>query len=44
MLRLSYWVFPIIGGLVWLGTLLGLFLHCTQYMKFNTLCMFVYSC
>lgn len=29
MLRLSYWVFPIIGGLVWLGTLLGLFLHCT---------------
>ncbi|KAG6357152.1 hypothetical protein INS49_015029 [Diaporthe citri] len=27
MLRLSYWVFPIIAGLVWLGTLLGLFLH-----------------
>ncbi|KAH8908461.1 hypothetical protein BR93DRAFT_925584 [Coniochaeta sp. PMI_546] len=24
MLRLSYWVFPIISGLVWLGTLLGL--------------------
>lgn len=28
MLRLSYWVFPIVAGLVWLGTLLGLFLHC----------------
>ncbi|KAI3392880.1 hypothetical protein diail_5013 [Diaporthe ilicicola] len=27
MLRLSYWVFPIISGLVWLGTLLGLLLH-----------------
>ncbi|RWA11226.1 hypothetical protein EKO27_g3862 [Xylaria grammica] len=23
----SYWLFPIISGLVWLGTLLGLFLH-----------------
>ncbi|TGJ86169.1 hypothetical protein E0Z10_g2585 [Xylaria hypoxylon] len=23
----SYWIFPIISGLVWLGTLLGLFLH-----------------
>ncbi|KAF2972582.1 hypothetical protein GQX73_g989 [Xylaria multiplex] len=23
----SYWVFPIISGLAWLGTLLGLFLH-----------------
>lgn len=31
MLRLSYWVFPIISGLVWLGTLLGLLLHC-MYM------------
>lgn len=29
MLRLSYWVFPIFAGLVWLGTLLGLLLHCT---------------
>lgn len=28
MLRLSYWVFPIFAGLVWLGTLLGLLLHC----------------
>lgn len=27
MLRLSYWVFPIIAGLVWLGTLLGLLLY-----------------
>lgn len=26
MLRLSYWVVPIFAGLVWLGTLLGLFL------------------
>ncbi|KAI0446578.1 Frag1/DRAM/Sfk1 family-domain-containing protein [Xylaria telfairii] len=23
----SYWVFPILSGLIWLGTLLGLFLH-----------------
>ncbi|KAI0201299.1 Frag1/DRAM/Sfk1 family-domain-containing protein [Astrocystis sublimbata] len=27
MAFVSYWVFPIISGLVWLGTLLGLFLH-----------------
>ncbi|KXX75158.1 Protein sfk1 [Madurella mycetomatis] len=27
MFRLSYWVFPIIGGVVWLGTLLGLLLY-----------------
>ncbi|KAF3770703.1 hypothetical protein M406DRAFT_35082 [Cryphonectria parasitica EP155] len=27
MMRLSYWVFPIIAGLVWLGMLLGLLLH-----------------
>lgn len=26
-LRISYWVIPIISGLIWLGTLLGLFLH-----------------
>lgn len=32
MLRLSYWVFPIIAGLVWLGTLLGLLLHCMYHM------------
>lgn len=23
----SYWVFPVLSGLIWLGTLLGLFLH-----------------
>ncbi|KAK3944161.1 Frag1/DRAM/Sfk1 family-domain-containing protein [Diplogelasinospora grovesii] len=27
MLRPSYWVFPIISGVVWLGTLLGLLIH-----------------
>ncbi|KAI2608370.1 Frag1/DRAM/Sfk1 family-domain-containing protein [Hypoxylon fragiforme] len=27
MWRLSYWVFPIISGLMWLATLLGLLLH-----------------
>jgi len=27
MLRLSYWVFPIIAGVVWLATLLGLLLY-----------------
>lgn len=27
MIRLSYWVLPIISGTVWLGTLLGLLLH-----------------
>ncbi|KAL2025054.1 hypothetical protein VTK56DRAFT_56 [Thermocarpiscus australiensis] len=27
MFRLSYWVFPILSGAVWLGTLLGLLLH-----------------
>ncbi|KAK1760468.1 Frag1/DRAM/Sfk1 family-domain-containing protein [Echria macrotheca] len=27
MLRLSYWVFPIIAGIVWLATLLGLLLY-----------------
>ncbi|KAK3378042.1 Frag1/DRAM/Sfk1 family-domain-containing protein [Podospora didyma] len=26
MLRISYWVFPIVAGMVWLGTLLGLLL------------------
>ncbi|KAK0652231.1 Frag1/DRAM/Sfk1 family-domain-containing protein [Cercophora newfieldiana] len=29
MLRLSYWVFPIIAGVVWMGTLLGLLLYWT---------------
>lgn len=28
MMLLSYWVWPIIAGLVWLGMLLGLLLHC----------------
>lgn len=28
MLRISYWVFPILAGLVWLGMLLGMLLHC----------------
>ncbi|KAK5654831.1 hypothetical protein OQA88_6867 [Cercophora sp. LCS_1] len=27
MLRISYWVFPIVAGVVWLGTLLGLLLY-----------------
>ncbi|KAI0490711.1 Frag1/DRAM/Sfk1 family-domain-containing protein [Xylaria cf. heliscus] len=27
MAFVSYWIFPIVSGLVWLGTLLGLFLH-----------------
>lgn len=27
MLRVSYWVFPIFAGLVWLGMLLGMLLH-----------------
>ncbi|KAK7749739.1 hypothetical protein SLS53_000318 [Cytospora paraplurivora] len=27
MLRLSYWVFPIVAGLVWLGMILGMLLH-----------------
>ncbi|KLU93160.1 hypothetical protein MAPG_12098 [Magnaporthiopsis poae ATCC 64411] len=27
MIRLSYWILPIISGTVWLGTLLGLLLH-----------------
>ncbi|KAJ9142614.1 FK506 suppressor Sfk1 [Pleurostoma richardsiae] len=27
MFRLSYWVFPVISGLVWCGMLLGLLLH-----------------
>lgn len=35
MLRLSYWVFPIFAGLVWLGTLLGLLLHCTYIYSFS---------
>ncbi|ORY72004.1 Frag1/DRAM/Sfk1 family protein [Pseudomassariella vexata] len=26
-MKLSYWVFPIISGLVWFGTLLGLLIH-----------------
>lgn len=35
MLRLSYWIFPIIAGLVWLGTLLGLLLHCEFVLVFS---------
>ncbi|KAK0636198.1 Frag1/DRAM/Sfk1 family-domain-containing protein [Bombardia bombarda] len=27
MLRLSYWIFPILSGVVWLGTLLGLLIY-----------------
>lgn len=44
MLRLSYWVFPIIGGLVWLGTLLGLFLHCKHTHDFQHSACLIYSC
>ncbi|KAJ4388975.1 hypothetical protein N0V93_006437 [Gnomoniopsis smithogilvyi] len=40
MLRLSYWVFPIFAGLVWLGTLLGLLLHWiidTHYVRYSSM-------
>ncbi|KAK3327373.1 Frag1/DRAM/Sfk1 family-domain-containing protein [Cercophora scortea] len=29
MLRISYWVYPIISGVIWLGTLLGLLIYWT---------------
>ncbi|KUI71544.1 Protein sfk1 [Cytospora mali] len=35
MLRLSYWVFPIAAGLVWLGMLLGMLLHWIVDTKFK---------
>jgi FtsH-binding integral membrane protein len=40
MLRLSYWVFPIVAGVVWLGTLLGLLLYWsveTDGMKYSSM-------
>ncbi|KAK3326317.1 Frag1/DRAM/Sfk1 family-domain-containing protein [Apodospora peruviana] len=40
MLRLSYWVFPIISGVVWLGTLLGLLLYWiidTKRMRYTSM-------
>lgn len=36
MLRVSYWIFPILAGLIWLGMLLGLLLHCKYQTRHLT--------